>query len=57
MSPLIAKKLDAPANLEGQFWIHCNFSPTEQQKLIEFTSQLDTLKFQGMNKKRESKWH
>ena len=56
MSPLISKKINAPANLEGQFWIHCNFSPNEKQTLKILETELDGLKFNGMKNKRESKW-
>lgn len=30
VSPLVAKKVGKPANLEGQFWVNCNFAIDDQ---------------------------
>ena len=56
LSPLVSRKVDAPANLDGAFWVNCNFTETEteQSLLVKTLEELDSLNF--TQKKRESKW-
>ena len=34
ISPLIAKKLDIPANLDGQFLVNCIFSDQKEEQEV-----------------------
>ncbi len=47
VSPLVAKRIGVSANLDGVFWVSCNFSPNEQALLVETASELDAFKFQS----------
>ena len=53
VSPHLAKALDKPANLDGRFWVECDFCPTEAATLEELSAELSKLRF---TKKRENKW-
>jgi len=35
VSPLLAKAIGVPANLEGQFWVNCSFIDKESEALMQ----------------------
>lgn len=38
---MVSKRLNVPANLEGAFWINCNFAADEQTMLESVAADLD----------------
>ena len=47
LSPLVARAVSAPANLDGAFWVNCNFTVNEQEQalLTQTLNELDSLNF------------
>ncbi len=55
-SPLIAREIGKPANLDGVFWVNCSFTQDEKTLLAELEAEINSQSMLKAQNNRDKKW-